>query len=132
VKDVVAQLKDKGRVEHPFLGIEARSIEPSIAQVFRLPVKKGLMVERVRPNTGAADAGLRGGTTRVLVAGESYNLGGDIIVKVDGSNVSSTEQLRELVAQKKPGDKVDLEIYRGEDKQTISVKLGRQPPTPQE
>ena len=132
VKDVVAQLKDKGRVEHPFLGIEARSIEPSIAQVFRLPVKKGLMVERVRPNTGAADAGLRGGTTRVLVAGESYNLGGDIIVKVDGSNVSSTEQLRELVAQKKPGDKVELEIYRGEDKQTISVKLGRQPPTPQE
>jgi S1-C subfamily serine protease len=132
VRDVVAQLKDKGRVEHPYLGIYARPVQSSIAELFRLPVKRGLLVERVVPGTGAADAGLRGGTTRVVVAGESYNLGGDIVVKVEGSAVNSTERLRELVAEKKPGDTISVEILRGEDRRTLHIKLGRQPPTPQE
>jgi S1-C subfamily serine protease len=132
VRDVLAQLKEKGRVEHPYLGIYARPIESSIAELFRLPVKRGLLVERVVQGTGAADAGLRGGTTRVVVAGESYNLGGDIIVKVEGSAVNSTERLRELVAEKKPGDTISVEILRGEDRRSLDIKLGRQPPTPQE
>jgi S1-C subfamily serine protease len=132
VRDVIAQLREKGRVEHPYLGIYARPIESSIAELFRLPVKRGLLVERVVQGTGAADAGLRGGTTRVVVAGESYNLGGDIIVKVDGSAVNSTERLRELVAEKKPGDTISVEILRGEDRRNLDIKLGRQPPTPQE
>jgi S1-C subfamily serine protease len=132
VRDVVAQLKEKGRVEHPYLGIYARPIESEIAELFRLPVKRGLLVERVVPGTGAADAGLRGGTTRVVVAGESYNLGGDIIVKVEGAAVNSSERLRELVAEKKPGDTISVEILRDEDRRTLHIKLGRQPPTPQE
>jgi S1-C subfamily serine protease len=132
VRDVVAQLKEKGRVEHPYLGIYARPIESEIAELFRLPVKRGLLVERVVPGTGAADAGLRGGTTRVVVAGESYNLGGDIIVKVEGAAVNSSERLRELVAEKKPGDTILVEILRDEDRRTLHIKLGRQPPTPQE
>jgi S1-C subfamily serine protease len=132
VRDVIAQLRERGRVEHPYLGIYARPIESSIAELFRLPVKRGLLVERVVQGTGAADAGLRGGTTRVVVAGESYNLGGDIIVKVDGSAVNSTERLRELVAEKKPGDTISVEILRGEDRRNLDIKLGRQPPTPQE
>jgi S1-C subfamily serine protease len=132
VRDVVAQLRDKGRADHPYAGIYARPIGPSIAELFRLPVKRGLLVESVVPGSGAADAGLRGGKTRVVVAGESYNVGGDIIVKADGTEVTSAERLRELVADRKPGDKLELEIYRGEDKQTIQIKLGRQPPLPQE
>jgi S1-C subfamily serine protease len=132
VRDVVSQLKESGRVEHPYLGIEARSIEADVARLFRLPVQRGLMVERVMPDTGADDAGLRGGTDRVVVAGESYMLGGDVIVKVDGVSVTSLEQLREVVSKKEPGDTVDVEVYRGEDKQTLEIKLGRQPPPPQE
>ncbi len=132
VRDVVAQLKEKGRVEHPYLGIHARPIESSIAELFRLPVKRGLLVERVLQGSGAADAGLRGGTTRVVVAGESYILGGDILVKAEGSAVNSTERLRELVAEKKPGDTISVEILRDEDRRTLHIKLGRQPPPPQE
>ena len=132
VRGVVSQLKEKGRVDHPFLGIEARPIEPDIAELFHLPVKRGLMVQSVFPDTGAADAGLRGGTTRVVVAGETYMLGGDIIVKADGTELTSTEGLREVVSRKEPGDTIDVEIYRDEDKRTLQIKLGRQPPTPQE
>ena len=132
VRDVVAQLKQKGRVDHPYLGIEARPVQANIAELFRLPVKRGLLVENVFPDTGAAEAGLRGGTTRVVVAGESYMIGGDIIVKADGQELASTERLRELVSEKEPGDRLKLEIYRGQERQSIEIKLGRQPPTPQE
>jgi S1-C subfamily serine protease len=132
VRDVVAQLKDKGRVDHPYLGIEARPIQASIAELFRLPVKRGLLVENVFPDTGAAAAGLRGGSTRVVVAGESYMIGGDIIVKADGQELATTERLRELVSEKEPGDRLKLEIYRGQERETVEIKLGRQPPSPQE
>ncbi len=131
VRDVVAQLKEKGRVDHSFLGIEARPVAANIAKVFRLPVSKGLIVERVLPDSGAADAGLQGGKTRVVVAGESYMVGGDIVVKADGAELSSNERLREIVAGKEPGDRLKLEIYRGEDRKTVEIKLGRQPPSPQ-
>jgi S1-C subfamily serine protease len=131
VRDVVAQLKEKGRVDHPFLGIEARPVAANIAELFRLPVSKGLIVERVIPDSGAADAGLQGGKTRVVVAGESYMVGGDIVLKADGTDVSSNERLREIVADKEPGDRLELEIYRGQDRKTVEIKLGRQPPSPQ-
>jgi S1-C subfamily serine protease len=132
VRDVVAQLKEKGRVDHPYLGIEARPIQANIADLFRLPVRKGLLVENVFPETGAAEAGLRGGTTRVVVAGESYMIGGDIIVRADGRELTTTERLRELVSEKEPGDRLKLEIYRGQERETVEIKLGRQPPAPQE
>ena len=54
--------------------------------------------------SGAAKAGLRAGQTPVIVQGESYMLGGDIIVGVDGRTVQNYEQLRDAIAQKKPGE----------------------------
>ena len=132
VRDVVAQLKAKGRVDHPYLGIEARPIQENIAELFRLPVKEGLLIESVFPESGAAEAGLRGGATRVVVAGESYMIGGDIIVKADGQELTTTERLRQLVSEKEPGDGLKLEIYRGQERRTVDIKLGRQPPAPQE
>ena len=66
-------------------------------------------------------------TTQVVLAGESYVLGGDVIVAADGVPVGSLARLRDLVAMKKPGNTMKLEIYRGKKKLTLEVKLGRQP-----
>jgi S1-C subfamily serine protease len=127
VRDVSSQLIERGRVEHPFLGVGAIPIEKEIADVFNLPVNQGLLVVRVFEGSGAAKAGLRAGTTEVVVAGESYLLGGDIIVEIDGKPVKATEDLRETVSAKKPGDEIRIEAYRGDDKRTFEVTLGRQP-----
>jgi S1-C subfamily serine protease len=132
VRDVVAELKAHGRVDHPYLGVVSHSISSDIAKLFRLPAESGLLVERVVEGSGAAQAGLQAGTTRVTVAGETYVLGGDVIVKADGMDVPSTERLREIVAQHKPGDVLEIEYYRGNELRKTDVKLGRQPPTPQE
>jgi len=127
VKDVVAALIKHGKVEHAFLGIEGKTLQPSIAHLFHLPVTSGVLVGSVRPNTGASNAGLKGATTQVTVEGESWPAGGDLIIKADGQPVPTVERLIDVIAAKKPGDKIDLEIYRGSNRMTLSVKLGRQP-----
>ena len=130
VRSVAAELIKHGKVEHAFLGIEVKAIDPQIAQVFHLPVQHGLMVAKVIAGTGAQKAGLRGGSTSVTVDGETWRAGGDIIVSADGQAVDSVDRLRDLIGEKKPGDSVKLGIYRGTKKLTVSVKLGRQPTSP--
>ena len=131
VKSVVAQLLEKGRVDRAYLGIYARPIEPELARLFRLPVDSGLLVEAVAEGAAADDAGLRGGDQQVIVSGESYRLGGDLIVAAGGKRVTTVEELRAVLAEREPGDRIDLEIYRDGDKRTVTVTLGRQPTSPQ-
>ena len=59
-----------------------------------------------------------------MLAGESYNLGGDIIVQADKSPVASLDRLRDVVATKKPGDKLRLVVYRN-GKRTIVEREAR-------
>ena len=127
VNDVASQLIDKGRVERASLGISAQPITAQIARFFRLPVRRGLLVADVTEGSGADEAGIRAGTTQVVVAGQTYVLGGDLIVKADGVPVPSVERLRSVLADKKPGDEMELELYRDGEKETVDVELGRQP-----
>jgi S1-C subfamily serine protease len=127
VKNVVAQLIRHGKVEHPFLGIEGKTLTPQIAQLFHLPVSSGVLVASVRQGTSAAHAGLKPATNQVTVEGESWPAGGDVIVAVDGQRVPTVERLIDVIATKKPGDKIQLEIVRGTSRKTLSVTLGRQP-----
>ena len=131
VKDVVAQIIRTGRVDHAYLGISGQAVTPDVADKYNLPVKAGVVVESVTNDSGADKAGLEGGKTQVVVAGETYVLGGDIIVSFDGAKISSIEQLRDAVAAHKPGDKVTVVIYRDAKKTSVTVTLGRQPASPQ-
>jgi putative serine protease PepD len=130
VKSVAAQLIAHGAVVHPYLGVEARAITPGIARLFRLPVSHGLLVGSVCRPSGAAAGGRRGAREQVTVAGDTWPLGGDILVSADGVTLGSVEQLRSLVADKKPGDSLRLVVVRGDKSMTETVKLGRQPLSP--
>ena len=131
VNDVVAQLMKDGRVEHAFLGVTVAEITPEIARLFRLPSRRGLLVQSVEEGSGADEAGIRGGTTEVTVSGETYRLGGDLLVKADGRTLDENDDLSRLVDEKKPGDELELELYRGQEKIELQAELGRQPGSPQ-
>ncbi|HEY5905840.1 MAG TPA: trypsin-like peptidase domain-containing protein [Actinomycetota bacterium] len=130
VKDVVAQILRTGRVDHAYLGISGQAVTDDVADAYNLPVEAGVLVESVTSSSGADRAGLEGGKTQVVVAGESYVLGGDIIVAFDGEKISSIEELRDAISGKRPGDKVKLVIYRDASKTSVTVTLGRQPASP--
>ena len=90
-----------------------------------------MIVASIADGSGADKAGLRAGQTDVVVAGETYVLGGDIIVAIDGTSISSVEDLRDAIAEHEPGQKVRLTVFRGAKKKSVLVTLGRQPSSPQ-
>jgi S1-C subfamily serine protease len=125
VRGVVVQLRAKGRVDHAELGIGAQELNPEIADLFRLPTKEGLLVTRVKEGSGAAKAGIKAGQTPLLVDGESWVLGGDILISIDGTKLASLADLQRAVVDKKPGERMKVELYRGEEKKTVTVALSR-------
>ena len=130
VKTVVNQLVASGKVEHAYLGVSAVEVTDDIAKSFKLPVSEGLVIQTVSTGSGAADAGLKAGTEQVVIAGESFRMGGDVIVAADGKAVSTIDELRDVIGAHKPGDKIGLKIYHGGAAKTVTVTLGRQPTTP--
>jgi S1-C subfamily serine protease len=125
VSEVVGQLRKKGRVDHAELGIVAQAITPEIAELFRLPAERGLLVASIKDGTAAAKAGIRAGRSQVVVAGESWVIDGDILVRADGTPLVNASDLQRAVAAKKPGQRIKLELYRGDEKRTFTVTLTR-------
>jgi S1-C subfamily serine protease len=130
VKEVASQLIETGKVERAFLGVEMQTISEDAASDLGLAVDEGVLVATVRPGSPAAEAGLRGGDETAVVSGETWVLGGDVIVEADGTAVANADQLREIVLAKQPGDSLSLRINRDGKVLTLNVKLGRQPTTP--
>ena len=127
VRTVVTQLIRNGKVEHAFLGIDATPLTRDIARLFRLPTNRGLLVGRVVPDSAAERAGIQAGEREVIVGGESWPLGGDLLVTADGVPLQTEEQLRDVLARKRPGDDLELELYRGDRKLTVTVTLTKAP-----
>ena len=127
VTTVAAQIIKSGHAEHAFLGVRVQPVTPDVARLFRLRATHGLLVASVEPSSSATKAGLRAGTHQVTDAGVTYPLGGDLIVAADGMPLSTLDQLRDVITRKQPGDRLALEIWRGDQHVTLDVKLGRQP-----
>ena len=131
VKSVVAQLLDDGRVDRAYLGITLQEVDPDVADVLKLPAASGVLVGAVQPGSPAARAGIEGGDTQVVVAGQSYQIGGDMIVAIDGKQVDSVDALRAAIAAREPGENARVTIVRaGGERKTVTVKLGRVPDSP--
>jgi S1-C subfamily serine protease len=131
VKSVVAQLLADGKVDRAFLGVTLQDVGADVAKVLRLPATQGVLIASVEPGSPAAQAGIVGGDAQVVVAGQSYQLGGDMIVAVDGKDVTSVAQLRDLITAHRPGASVRITIVDKNGHQTTkSVELARMPTNP--
>ncbi|HUK52633.1 MAG TPA: trypsin-like peptidase domain-containing protein [Candidatus Binatia bacterium] len=123
-KRIANDLITEGRVRRAVLGVEVTPLFPELADYLKLPVKEGLLIERITPDGPAARAGLRGGNSPVTDGLRRYMTGGDCIVSVDGKPVASQLDLNLVLNRKRPGDSVALEIYRGRQKLQVQVTLG--------
>jgi len=130
VKEVVSQIIESGKVEHAYMGIEMQTIDSDLTEQVRLPAESGVLVSRVVPGSPADEAGMEGGSRNVVVDGESYTLGGDIITAVDGEPVESAEEVRSVVNDKEPGDELEVEVRREDSTETLTLTLGRRPASP--
>ena len=125
VKKISTQLKDRGKVDHAFLGVTGVSITKSMSSNLNLPTDEGVLVQQT---TGPAKkAGVKGGDTQVSIGGADVVLGGDVLAKIDGKTVKSMDDVIKVVDSRDPGDQVTLELVRGKDKRTAKVTLGNRP-----
>ncbi len=127
VRAEIEQLKNKGEVEHAFIGISGGTITSELSKALNLPVDEGVIVQSVVKDGPADKAGIEAGSTEAQINGEQVRLGGDIITEVDGEKLKSMDELVEIIQGHNPGDELQLTILRGDQEKTADVTLGDQP-----
>jgi S1-C subfamily serine protease len=115
----------------PWLGIQGQSITADIVNDLELPSNQtGVLVESVRSNSPAEQAGLQGGDKTVTIGGQEVQIGGDVITAVDGQTISSMDDLLGILQQSKVDQKVTLTIVRDGQQQDVTVTLAARPANP--
>ena len=108
VRDIVAELMEKGRVIRPWLGVGVFDKETAARQGYRLNADAGVYVEHVDKDGSAGAAGIRRG---------------DIILEIAGKPVNTVGELRSAVAEQKVGTVIQVKLQRDDDIITVDVTL---------
>jgi serine protease Do len=112
VKNVVAQLRDKGSVTRGWIGVQIQPVTSEIAEGMGLKKAAGALVSEPQPNSPAAKAGIESG---------------DVITSVDGNAVSDARDLARRIGTMAPGTSVKLGVLHQGQEKTVTVTLGTLP-----
>jgi S1-C subfamily serine protease len=123
-KAVLADLTRYGRVKRPSLGIVSFGIGQDLASQMGLSADTGVLIQRVIPGGAAERAGLRGGNEQAYVGNMPILLGGDLIVAIDGQEVTDPSDISAVMNKHQPGDAVSVTIFRGRKQMTLKLLLG--------
>ena len=123
-KSIANDLITSGRVHRAFLGVQTFPIGGGLAEALDLPVQEGLLVEVVTKGGPAAASGIHGGDRIVQAGMQRFYIGGDVIVGIDGQKVANQYDVNLILNHHRPGDTVNVSVYRGGKKMDVSVKLG--------
>jgi S1-C subfamily serine protease len=123
-KAVLADLLKYGRVKRPSLGIVSFAIGPDLASQMGLAADSGVLIQRVLPGGAAESAGLRGGNEQAYVGNTPIMLGGDLIISIDGQEVTDPQDINAIMEKHQAGDTVSVTIVRGQHRMTIKLILG--------
>ncbi len=97
------------RWQRAVLGVSITEVDPEAVEVFGLPAVAGALVQGFSmTNTPAERAGL---------------LQGDVIIAVDGESVSQVNELQRLIASRRPGDRVRLDVIRYGERERLDIQL---------
>jgi serine protease Do len=111
--DVAMQVKDEiqksGKVSHGRLGVAVQEVNQALAQNFGMKSPAGALVASVEKGSPGAKAGLEPG---------------DVIVKLDGKEISRSSDLPPMISSLKPGTKVTLEVWRNGASKELTATVG--------
>jgi S1-C subfamily serine protease len=128
VRRSLRELREKGRVDYGYLGVEALTVWPQLAERIDLHLNTGALVQKVVEDSPAADTGLEAGHEDISFQGQdSITVGGDLIVAVDGKRLTREHDLADEISGRGAGESVELTIVRDGERRTLDVELGRRP-----
>jgi len=109
------------------LGARTVFIAGDLAEALHLPASGGLLIQTIVRGSAAEDAGLRPANEEVRVGNARLGVGGDFITGIDGKPVREEDAILRELSRKRPGDILELTIYRSGRSLNIKVKLGEAP-----
>jgi S1-C subfamily serine protease len=128
LKRVVPELIASGRYRHPWIGVTGRTISPEMVEAADLPVETGVLIFEVEPGSPAEKAGIRGGGQQVQVSGVPMQIGGDIVVAIDGVQVKRFDDVvNYLAGHTSVGGEVTLTVVRDGREIEVGVTLEERP-----
>ena len=128
IAKIVPTLIEKGSFQHPWVGISGTDMTPSLAKTLKLSEPRGVLVVDVVKGGPAQKAGINGGDNPQKVDGRTINLGGDIILELDGNPVKKLDDiLVYLQREKVVGDNLDLTILRDGQVKHVTIHLEARP-----
>lgn len=128
ISKVAQSLIQTGSYRHPYIGIIGLSLTPDLAKQIGLIQTKGFLVTSITKGSPGEEADLRAGTTTKTLNGRDFDVGGDIILKIDNRDVTKIDDiLAYLESQKHVGDKIHLTILRDNTIRELDLVLGERP-----
>ena len=128
VSKIAPQLIEEGEYHHPWVGISGRDIDPDLAKILNLKDAKGFLIVTVVEKSPADKAGLIGSSKTKEIDGVTYQVGGDVILSVDGKPVRKIDDiLIHLQREKSVGDEMVLEILRDGRNTNFVILLEERP-----
>ena len=109
---IVERLKSGQTIERGYLGVRIQALNEDLADSLGIPHNRGEFIQAVEPGQAAAAAGLRAG---------------DVVVRVDGKDVTRDQTLSFIVANVQPGKRIPIELVRNGRRMTVTATVGRRP-----
>ncbi len=121
VKSIIAELSKHGRVIRPWVGTGGKLVTDSVRGLIALPLAAGFLIMDVEDGSPAEQSGLRAGNIDVVIEGEPWVLGGDIILEINGRSVGTPEDYTQAVSQLKIGQSAAMKVMRNGEYMTVTV-----------
>lgn len=126
VERVAPDLIHMGSTQHAFMGVRTIDVSPRVADANDLDEARGVLV--VETSESGPSEGAFVESEEVEIDGFPMQVGGDVIVGVEGKSINSHEELsRYLMLQTEPGQTIDVTVIRDGERETVQVTLETRP-----
>jgi serine protease Do len=109
---IVDKLRNGQAIERGYLGVRIQQLSDDLAASLGLAKNRGEFIQSVEPGQGAAKAGMQPG---------------DVVVKVDGKDVTPDQTLSFIVANTAPGKRIPIDLIRNGQRMTVQAVVGKRP-----
>ena len=121
VKSIIVELSKHGRVIRPWVGTGGKLVTDSVRGLIALPLAAGFLIMDVEDGSPAEQSGLRAGNLDVVIEGEPWVLGGDIILEISGRSVGTPEDYTQAISQLKIGQSAAMKVMRNGEYVMVAV-----------
>jgi S1-C subfamily serine protease len=127
-KRIIPELIAQGYYAYPWIGASVTTLLSGDARALDFAIDRGALIVEIVRGGPAHKAGLHGGNQRVRLGNRIMIAGGDVVVAADGKPVGTADSLIRIIREKRPGDLLRLEVYRGGlHRRDVLVRLEERP-----